>query len=1722
MMTRLGGRIGFARGLSLFLVFLFLTGLGVQTTGIRSAVANSGISLDANGDALVPCGALGSFTVDNYRVTGHSSCLGSVSIPEGVTSIAARSMQYINPLTSLTLPSTLRSIGSYAFYYSDGFVSLTVPSSVTTIEGYAFSRSSSLERVTFLGNAPSGGSRIFRNVGPGPIAIISPSATGFGAEGAQWDELTVAVLRTAVFEANLGSGSMADQTGVLSAGLDANQFCRSGYAFDRWATSPDGSGDSYSDRASYNFSADVTLFAQWLPSFTVTFDPNSGTGSMCTQGSLSPSTLISNTFTKPGMGVSSWNTVADGSGDSFGINAVYDFSADVTLYAQWTPLRTVTFDANGGSGYMLPDVDVEPTRLPANTFTRAGFIFAGWNASADGGGVGYVDAATGVNADVTLYAQWRAVVVTFDPNGGIGSAGSFAFGERASPRSRSWFTRSGYRFSGWNTAANGTGTSHSEWMDNNFLSDITLYAQWDTQIDCSVSGSFIVINNVVSGGAWPYGNCSGHAEIPEGVTGIAADAFSTVNGGGNLTSVGFPSTLTSIGQKAFRRASLTSAVTIPSTVTSIGTETFWESTVPEVHFAAGSPITQIPAGFLREAQSLTAFTFPSGVTSIADYAFENTHYLQHIEIPATVLTIGESAYEYAGIRTSATLTFEKPSSLTTIGYFGFGRMMSIESVEIPNSVITIDSYAFLFMTSLTSLTFETPSRVETIRGSAFSFLYSLETISIPPSVKYMGGAIARMSQLREITFEDPTLLVSANPVTQELVYQWAPAANGPVTVNYCGDNSKLGTLEAGVTIRCDRTVSFDSNGGVGSLSSQTNYAASALSSNTFTKSGFRFMEWNTAANGSGTSYADGGSYGFSADVTLYAQWLATYSAISGDGYVDCGTSGTFTIASNTVTGNSSCVGSVVVPPGVTAMGASSFKNATGITSVTLPAGVTTIGSYAFQTTTSMVSINIPTTVISIGVSAFYNATALSSISLPDSVTTLGNGAFRRTLAMTTLTLGTGITSIPVSAFQESGVTSVVIPDSVTSVGGSAFYRANALESVVIGEGVTLIDSMAFMDASALQSVTLGTRVASIGVSAFANTDIGSVTLPQSLTTIDNSAFSNTPLSSITIPSEVTRIGDSAFTGATNITSLSIPDGVTTLGASAFAGMTSLTSVRIGSGVTTIPSDAFRNTGLRTITIPAGITAINSNAFADLSLLWVAFEANAPASVSDTSFANAPAGARAIVSPVASGFGLNGASWKGLSVDVQATVTFERNEGIGAMLSQRSSSSAALSNSTFVRPGYRFAGWNTQADGQGAKYLNQGLFEFSANATLYAQWVRIPAAVAAANNAVIAGVAPLAVVVRPQGIFTPVVASAERRATPQKFSRTPGPRSGASAVAMIDGEEVVVSAESTGPRNARYSAGKFTLDIGVAQSDGSVTNEGGAPALKVARGQAAEVKGGGLRPQSLLQVFLPSSDGSFLELPSVTVAEDGSFVGTLTVGMGSREKPLPIGKRFLQMVGIDEDGNDTVLDVPITVAQPLPAPEVNRLSGVRPALVPGQLVALNAGAPEVVELSTAPGAALVSGEGWAFGVTGGAQSEDSEALAFSRDAPVTFSGEGFMPGTRADVWLFSDPILLGTVNIADDGTFVADFAVDSNFVPTGDHTLQIQGVGDDGYVRAASLGVVVDDLAATPVAAVPQSPLDWIPLTLMLTSLGGLAALVGIALAVRRRGVPRPVRVPALG
>lgn len=78
------------------------------------------------------------------------------------------------------------------------------------------------------------------------------------------------------------------------------------------------------------------------------------------------------------------------------------------------------------------------------------------------------------------------------------------------------------------------------------------------------------------------------------------------------------------------------------------------------------------------------------------------------------------------------------------------------------------------------------------------------------------------------------------------------------------------------------TVSYNSNDGTGSMADQSSSAATALSANAFTRSGFIFAGWNTAADGSGTVYADGASFPFTANTTLYAQWTATLATTGFD------------------------------------------------------------------------------------------------------------------------------------------------------------------------------------------------------------------------------------------------------------------------------------------------------------------------------------------------------------------------------------------------------------------------------------------------------------------------------------------------------------------------------------------------------------------------------------------------------------------------------------------------------------------------------------------------------------------------------------------------------------------------------------------------------------------------------------------------------------------------
>lgn len=101
-----------------------------------------------------------------------------------------------------------------------------------------------------------------------------------------------------------------------------------------------------------------------------------------------------------------------------------------TVHAGFEPNPyRISFDANDGEGEMeaMDMLYDEPRALEANSFTKIGYTFAGWNTEADGAGEAYVDAQEVINltserdGEVTMHAQWvpNDYTVDFDPNGGF-------------------------------------------------------------------------------------------------------------------------------------------------------------------------------------------------------------------------------------------------------------------------------------------------------------------------------------------------------------------------------------------------------------------------------------------------------------------------------------------------------------------------------------------------------------------------------------------------------------------------------------------------------------------------------------------------------------------------------------------------------------------------------------------------------------------------------------------------------------------------------------------------------------------------------------------------------------------------------------------------------------------------------------------------------------------------------------------------------------------------------------------------------------------------------------------------------------------------------------------------------------------------------------------------------------------------------------------------------
>lgn len=261
----------------------------------------------------------------------------------------------------------------------------------------------------------------------------------------------------------------------------------------------------------------MTVYAKWVASHIVSFAPEGGSGTMADQsiGEGTSAALTSNSFTRTNYRFMGWATVAggavayaDGAGYSMGLS-------DVTLYAVWNQLHSVSYNMNGATGGSAPSdgngyVQGETITARGNTggMTYGGYQFVGWNEAANGSGLPHASGDTFAmgTSNVVLYAQWVAVYgITYNANGGTGSVpvdgNSYLSGSFITVAGNSGNLASGSSvFSSWNTISGGTGDAYMPSDTIQANANIILYAQY---INSSAVKTVTYTTTGSTGGAAP-------------------------------------------------------------------------------------------------------------------------------------------------------------------------------------------------------------------------------------------------------------------------------------------------------------------------------------------------------------------------------------------------------------------------------------------------------------------------------------------------------------------------------------------------------------------------------------------------------------------------------------------------------------------------------------------------------------------------------------------------------------------------------------------------------------------------------------------------------------------------------------------------------------------------------------------------------------------------------------------------------------------------------------------------------------------------------------------------------------------------------------------------------------------------------------------------------------------------------------------------------------------
>ncbi len=549
---------------------------------------------------------------------------------------------------------------------------------------------------------------------------------------------------------------------------------------------------------------------------------------------------------------------------------------------------------------------------------------------------------------------------------------------------------------------------------------------------------------------------AGNLVIPDGVGSIANNAFCGLT---NVTSVVIPTSVTNIGEGAFRGCGLTNAL-IPGSVRRIGASAF-SSCSGLASVKIPDSVESIERYAFSGCRGLTNLTLGNGLRSIGEGAFEYCSGLMRVKIPDSVVSIGKSAFSrcLSSLYDTSTLpgvvlvdgwavgwTNSLAGHVDLTGVRGisagaFSNCTALASVAIPGTMKEIGNRTFADCTGLRNVAI--PDSVESIGGGAFYGCSNLTSVAIPDSVESMGdGAFGKCPSLYDTQTIPGVCLVDG----------WALE----------GTNSLSGDLMLtevrGIAERAFYNCSNLTSVTIGNAVKSIGYAT------------FRSC--------------------YCLDEVVIPE---TVREIGDEAFAFCYS-----------------LNNVVIPDGVKSIGNNVFSGCY-LTNASISSSVRIIGDYAFVDCAYLRSATICDGVETIGEGAFYGCDLLSNLTIPESTVNIGWDAFQDCKMLKWL-------YVPASREE----TWALVPKGVER-DKVVFYRTDENGGVpwryAVLDGVATVVGSRFSGGDLSVPETLADYpVKSIGAYAFSQCrGLTNVTLPDSVTNVGYQAFWGSALATLHVP-----------------------------------------------------------------------------------------------------------------------------------------------------------------------------------------------------------------------------------------------------------------------------------------------------------------------------------------------------------------------------------------------------------------------------------------------------------------------------------------------------------------------------------------------------------------------------------------------------------------------------